>query len=95
MASVSLEPASGYACKTLEPIVALVLLFAILVPLEKLFPRRPDQRIRREGLSLDVGYALAAPVLGILASMAGILVGVISLAWLPGLAFRGIVAQHP
>ncbi len=80
---------------TLEPVVALVLLFAILVPLEKLFPRRPDQRIRREGLSLDVGYALAAPVLGILASMAGILVGVISLAWLPGLAFRGIVAQIP
>ena len=71
------------------------LLFVLVVPFEKLFPRHRGQRVRRPHASLDVSYALASPVMNAIGIAAAIVVGVFSLAWLPGLAIRPLVAMLP
>jgi len=69
-------------------------LFVLIVPFERLFPRH-QQRLRRPQLATDIGYAMAGPLLTIISTVAGVIVAVVSLAWLPGLAIRPLVAQIP
>ena len=70
-------------------------LFVIVVPFEKLFPRHKGQKIRRPKLDTDIGYALAAPILGILTGIVAIVIAILSLAWIPGLLIRPYVEQIP
>ena len=73
----------------------LPVLFVLIVPFEKLFPRHKKQPIRRPLTGVDMSYALAAPVLNAVAVAVTIVVGVASLAWLPGLALRPLVSLIP
>ncbi|MGI9607731.1 MAG: sterol desaturase family protein [Acidimicrobiales bacterium] len=74
---------------------AIIVLFAIIVPFEKLYPRQKGQKLRRPLLTTDIGFALAGPFLNIFAIAAVVLIGGLSLAWLPGLAIRPLVSQIP
>jgi sterol desaturase/sphingolipid hydroxylase (fatty acid hydroxylase superfamily) len=69
-------------------------LFALVVPFEKLFPRHPQQ-LRRPGVGTDLAYAMAQPLLGAVGIAVAVVVGIASLAWLPGLLIRPLVAQVP
>lgn len=69
-------------------------LFVLVVPFEKLF-RRHRQAIRRPGLATDLAYGLAAPGLRLLSTIIGLAVGVVSLAWVPGLLLRPLVLLLP
>jgi sterol desaturase/sphingolipid hydroxylase (fatty acid hydroxylase superfamily) len=71
------------------------LLFVLVVPFEKLFPRHRGQRLRRPHASLDIRYALVSPLMNVVGVTAAIVIGVLSLAWLPGLAIRPLVAMLP
>ncbi|MFN3256826.1 MAG: sterol desaturase family protein [Ilumatobacter sp.] len=75
--------------------LALAFLFVIVVPFEKLFPRHRGQRIRRPGVGTDVAHGLAAPVLATASLAVAVVVGVASLAWLPGLLLRPVVEMLP
>ncbi len=70
---------------SVEGIFVVLLLFVLVVPFEKLFPRHKGQKIRRPHLDTDIGYALASPLLGLLTGFVAIVVGILSLAWIPGL----------
>ena len=72
----------------------IIIVFACVVPLEKLFPRH-DQPLRRRGIGTDITYAIVSPLLAPLAAAVAILIGVLSLAWLPGLLIRHEVALLP
>lgn len=71
-----------------------LVVFVLVVPFEKIF-RRHDQRLRRPGLSTDLAHVVARPVLAPLGLAVGVVVGVVSLAWLPGLALRPLVSALP
>ncbi len=73
----------------------VVVLFVIVVPFEKLFPRHRGQRIRRPQLGTDIGFALAGPVLNGVGVAVAIVVGVVTLAWIPGLLIRPLVGLIP
>mgnify|MGYP000120424808 CR=1 FL=1 len=85
--------AAGLAAEV-GTLLLLPLLFAVVVPFEKLFPRH-RQRIRRPDLGTDIGYALAGGLLNAVGLIVAIPVAVLSLAWIPGLALRPIVAMVP
>jgi sterol desaturase/sphingolipid hydroxylase (fatty acid hydroxylase superfamily) len=74
---------------------AIVALFVLVVPFEKLF-RRHDHRLRRPGLRTDLTYALASPVLNVagIAIAIGVALLVFPL-WLPTLALRPLVMSQP
>jgi sterol desaturase/sphingolipid hydroxylase (fatty acid hydroxylase superfamily) len=74
--------------------LVIPVLFVIIVPFEKLFPRH-RQRLRRDGLGTDIAFGLAQPLLTPIGGMVGAIVGFISLAWLPGLALRPLVLALP
>ena len=78
-----------------EGVTIVIFLFIIVVPFERLFPRQKHQGFRRPHLDLDIGYAMAAPFLNIIALTVGIFVGIISLAWIPGLLIAPYVAMIP
>lgn len=78
-----------------SPLFVLPVLFVLVVPFEKLFPRHRGQRLRRPQLGTDIAYLLAAPALNAATVAVAVVVGVISLAWLPGLALRPLVALIP
>ena len=80
---------------SVEGIFVVLLLFVLVVPFEKLFPRHKGQKIRRPHLDTDIGYALASPLLGLLTGFVAIVVGILSLAWIPGLLLRPYVQQIP
>jgi len=69
-------------------------LFVLIVPLEKLFPRH-RQQFRRPGLATDMAFGVSQPVMTVLAGIVGLIVGLVSLAWLPGLALRPLVLALP
>jgi sterol desaturase/sphingolipid hydroxylase (fatty acid hydroxylase superfamily) len=72
----------------------LAVLFVLVVPFERLFPRH-EQRLRRSKLGLDVGYLFSSPALGIITLVViGVAAG-LSLMWLPGLALRPLVGSLP
>ncbi len=78
-----------------DAIFIIIFLFVIVVPFEKLFPRHKGQKIRRPKLDTDIGYALAAPILGILTGIVAVVIAILSLAWIPGLLIRPYVEQIP
>ncbi|HWM22365.1 MAG TPA: sterol desaturase family protein [Ilumatobacteraceae bacterium] len=77
-----------------EPIGALVGLFLILRPIEKLWPRHRTP-LRRLGLRTDITHLLLTPVTQIAGIIVGVAIGVASFAWLPGLALRPFVTALP
>ena len=80
---------------SLEGVTIVIFLFIVVVPFERLFPRQKHQGFKRPHLDLDIGYAMAAPFLNILALAVGIFVGIVSLAWIPGLLIAPYVAMIP
>jgi sterol desaturase/sphingolipid hydroxylase (fatty acid hydroxylase superfamily) len=74
---------------------AIVALFVLVVPFEKAFPRHRGQRVRRNGLGTDLAFALAAPLISALGLVVAVVAGVLSFAWIPGLALRPFVAMLP
>lgn len=72
----------------------IVVLFVVVVPFEKMFPRH-RQPVRRPHLRTDICYGLAAPALTGVSLVVGVVIGVASLAWLPGLALRPLVGALP
>ncbi len=73
-----------------SPLALLAVLFVLVVPFERLFPRH-QQPFRRQRLLQDVGYALAQPAFAAVGVFVGAIIGALSLFWLPGLATRPIV----
>lgn len=72
----------------------VVILFVVVVPFERLFPRH-RQPLRRPALGTDLAYGLLQPILGVAGLALGAVVAVASLAWLPGLALRPLVDALP
>ena len=70
----------------LDAMFLIVALFVLVVPFEKLFPRHRGQRVRRQGLGTDLTFALATPLISGVGLVVAAVAGVVSLAWLPGLA---------
>lgn len=73
---------------------AIAVLFLVSWPLERLFRRHPT-RVRRLALRTDLAYAAAQPALQFVTLVVAIVVGIASLAWLPGLAVRPLVQALP
>jgi sterol desaturase/sphingolipid hydroxylase (fatty acid hydroxylase superfamily) len=78
-----------------EGITSMIILFILIVPFEKIFPRHRGQKVRRPLYKLDMSYAMASPLLNLIGLIAAVFVGVISLAWIPGLLIRPLVEQIP
>ncbi len=76
-------------------LLVIPFLFVLVVPFEKLFPRHRSQRLRRPGVGTDISYGLAAPALNVASVVVGVVVGIGSLVWLPGLLLRPLVAMIP
>ncbi|MEM7094846.1 MAG: sterol desaturase family protein [Actinomycetota bacterium] len=85
------------AARAIDPglFAPVILLFLIVVPFEKLYPRKKGQPIRRPMLTTDVTFALLGPLLNVVGVAAAIVIGGLSLFWLPGFAFRPLVAMLP
>ncbi len=75
--------------------IVIPLLFVLVVPFEKLFPRHRDQRVLRPHTALDISWALAAPVMNAIGIAVAVVVGFASFAWLPGLLIRPLVGMVP
>ena len=73
----------------------ILALFVILAPFEKLYPRQKGQKWRRPLAGNDISFALMNPVLNVVGITAFAVIGGLSLFWLPGLAFRPVVAMIP
>lgn len=73
----------------------IVVLFVLLAPLEKLYPRQRGQKLTRPLVGTDIGFALLGPLLNVVAIVALVLIGGLSLFWLPGLAVRPLFMQIP
>ena len=73
----------------------MVLLFVLVVPFEKMFPRHPGQKVQRPLLGTDIAHALVSPLLAAAGLVVAVVVGVASLAWVPGLLLRPLVATIP
>jgi sterol desaturase/sphingolipid hydroxylase (fatty acid hydroxylase superfamily) len=76
-------------------LVILPVLFLLIVPFEKLFPRHRGQRVRRPLAALDVRWALTSTLFGVASITVGVIVAILSLAWVPALALRPLVAMIP
>ena len=74
---------------------AIVALFVLTVPFEKLYPRKKGQRIRRPMLGTDLTFALTGPILNVVAIAVVLVIGIFSLFWVPGLLLRPVVAALP
>jgi sterol desaturase/sphingolipid hydroxylase (fatty acid hydroxylase superfamily) len=77
-----------------QSVVGVMLLFAISWPLERLWRRHPV-KVRRLGLRTDLAYAVASPALQFFGLAISVVVGVVSLAWVPALALRPLVNLLP
>lgn len=80
---------------SIEGLSIVVILFILVVPFEKLFPRHEGQKVRRPHLGTDISYALVSPLMAVGAGFVAIIIGVISLAWIPGLLLKPYVAMIP
>lgn len=78
-----------------SPLFILPFVFVLVVPFEKLFPRHRGQPVRRPQVTTDLSYLLAAPALNIATASVAIVIGIASLAWIPGLALRPVVGLIP
>ncbi len=77
-----------------EVVFAVLAVFVLVVPFEKLFPRH-QQRVRRPELGTDLAYAFTSGPLGVLGIVVGAVVAVLSLVWLPALLLRPFVLALP
>ena len=68
--------------------------FVVGVPLEKLWPRHP-QRVRRPELGTDLTWAMLAPLSQVIGAVVALVIGIVSLAWVPALPLRPIVLALP
>ena len=75
--------------------VGVLALFLILRPFEKFYPRQEGQKVRRPLLTTDISFALMGPILNVVTIVAVVIIGLLSLFWLPGLLFRPLVAMLP
>ena len=75
-------------------VAVIVVLLVLVVPFERLVPRH-RQSMRRPGLVTDIAYGVTGPALRIVTTAVGIVIGVASLAWLPGLLLRPLVLSLP
>jgi sterol desaturase/sphingolipid hydroxylase (fatty acid hydroxylase superfamily) len=75
-------------------LAVVVVLLILVVPFERLFPRH-RQRMRRSGLGTDITYGIAGPALRFATTVVGVVIGVGSLAWVPGLLVRPLVVAIP
>ncbi|MEM8904546.1 MAG: sterol desaturase family protein [Actinomycetota bacterium] len=75
-------------------LVVIPLLFVAVVPFERWFPRH-EQPLRRPNLGTDLAYALATPSFAVVTLAVAAVIGVASLAWVPGLAIRPLVTALP
>ena len=78
-----------------EGLVAMFVLFILVVPVEKIFPRHRGQKVRRPLYKLDISYAMSSPLLNLIGLIAAVIIAIISFAWIPGLMMRPVVAQIP
>jgi sterol desaturase/sphingolipid hydroxylase (fatty acid hydroxylase superfamily) len=82
------------AIVTPSAMTVIALLFVVVVPFEKMFPRH-RQPIRRPGLGTDIAYAVLTGPLKIVQTVIWVPVAVISMLWLPALALRPLVQATP
>ena len=73
----------------------IIVLFVLVVPFEKLYPRQKGQRLRRPMATTDISFALMSPLLNVVGLVVLVFIGGVSLFWLPGLALRPLVSQIP
>ena len=92
---LSLTIVGGALYYSFEGLGAVFVLFILVVPVEKLFPRHKGQKVRRPFYKLDISYALASPFLNGAGLIAAVFVGVFTFAWVPGLMIRPLVAMIP
>jgi hypothetical protein len=78
-----------------EVFAPVILLFLIVVPFEKMYPRRKGQKLRRPLVGTDITFALISPLLNVFGVAAAIVIGGLSLFWLPGMLMRPLVAMLP
>lgn len=74
---------------------AVLALFVLVVPFEKLFPRHAGQPLRRPQLGTDVAFALSSPLMQIATLVVALPIALLSFAWLPGLVLRPFVSALP
>ena len=74
--------------------IGIPVLFALSWPLERIWRRHPI-KVRRIGLRTDLAYAAAGPILQFITLATTLVAAALSLAWLPGLAFRPLVHALP
>jgi len=77
-----------------EAVTAIAALFVISWPLERFFRRHPVP-VRRLALRTDLAYAATQPLLQTVGLAAAIVVGLLSLFWIPGLLLRPLVSSLP
>ncbi|CAN5537744.1 sterol desaturase family protein [soil metagenome] len=77
-----------------DAVLGIVGLFVISWPFERFFRRHPVP-IRRLALRTDLAYAAAQPALQLVSLVVGVIIAVLSLAWIPGLLLRPLVASVP
>lgn len=77
-----------------DSLLDIALIFVIVVPFEKWFPRH-RQRLRRPKVGTDIAYALVATPLAAAGVFVGIVLTAVSFARLPGLLLRPLVGALP
>jgi sterol desaturase/sphingolipid hydroxylase (fatty acid hydroxylase superfamily) len=77
-----------------DALFGIPILLVLCWPLERMWRRHPVG-IRRLGLRTDLAYAVAAPLLQFVGLIAAVVVGALSLTWLPALALRPAVDSLP
>lgn len=92
---VALALVGGAVAYDRSVLLIVPLLFVLIVPFEKMFPRHRGQRLRRPLAGLDVRYALTTALFGVASITVGVVIAVLSLAWVPALAVRPLVAMMP
>ena len=85
---------AGAAVLNRSGALVVAVLFVLVVPFEKMFPRH-RQRLRRPDLRTDIAYGVATPVLTVATLAVSVVIGIASLAWLPGLLVRPLVVALP
>ena len=91
----ALAAIGGSLAFTREPLLAIAVLFVLVVPFEKMFPRHKGQRVRREAVGTDIAHALMTPFTGVLTIAVALPIAVASLIWIPALIARPFVAMIP
>lgn len=94
LSALTLVGVVGVAAIVRSTVAVVLALFVIVVPFERLFPRH-RQPLRRAGLAIDLAYALTSTALQAAAIAFGLVLGVVSLLWVPGLLVRPLVSALP